>query len=92
VSKRVNGAAAVAPAPAKRRGGPSGTPGVHRQEQRVFRASAEVFALLDRAFAKNAALYPNGFQSWLRHAAVVTAAEELELEPVAVLRKLLPGD
>jgi hypothetical protein len=73
----------TAPEKPKRRGGPSGTPGVHRQASVLVRAPQWAMDLIDEAAAQS----NSGTRSdWLRTSLIIQAADELGLDPLAALR------
>lgn len=80
----------AAPAPRKRRSGPSGR---NLQPQRQLRAPPEFWALLDRAIAANADSKHtggySGWSDWARHHLAIAAADELGIDPMVAL-KVLP--
>lgn len=68
----------------------SGPSGLNTQPQRQLRASAEFWALVDRALATNAhsdsqAGY-TGWSDWARHVLAIAAADELGVDPLEALR------
>ncbi len=72
-----------APTKPKRRSGPSGTPGVHRQASVLVRAPQWAMDLIDEAAERS----NSGSRSdWLRTSLIIQAADELGLDPLAALK------